>query len=428
MEERWYKLDNAAKIYPAIREDDWASVFRADAVLKDDIDKNALQTALLMTYKRFPTFSVHISKGFFWYYFEPNESEPQVSLESEYPARPFSEKKDRGYLFRILYYKRRISLEVFHSISDGYGAAAFLKSLIFNYFTVIYGHELVTDHLKLEKYGIKYYKDNPRPEEIEDSFQIYASGTDELDLKEKIAFKIPGTRIRKNTVKVLHILMSVKKLNELAKSFNSTITEFLVSAFIYSILNARIYKETDTKPVKISVPVNLRKYFESKTMRNFSSYVNVEIYPKKEAWNTEFKDILKLVSKQIREGTDKNILRCKFSGNVKAEKNIALRVAPLVFKNLTLKTVFSLYGERLTTSTLSNVGRMTLPEEMSDLVERFDFLIGAPKENAYNCAVVSYNDILSISFTSIIIQNIVLEKFVHFFVENGIEVKVESNY
>jgi NRPS condensation-like uncharacterized protein len=428
MEGKWYKLDNAAKIYPAIREENWAPIFRISAILKNEVNPEILQSALIMTYKRFPTFAVNIMKGLFWYYFEPSESEPRVMLEDTYPTSPFSEQKDGGYLFRVLYYNHRVSLEIFHSITDGFGATIFLKSLLFNYFTLLNGREPINNPLDLERYGILYYKDLPTSDETTDSFQYYALANSEMNLKEVSAFKIPGTKIKENTLKALHILVNVQDLHKLSKEFDATITEFLTALFIYAILDAKVYNSSEKKPIKISVPINLRKRFPSKTLRNFSSYINIEFMPKENLEIITLKDICKVVSKQIRDSVDINTLRSKFSGNVQTEKNIAMRIAPLVLKNIVLKTGFSLFGERITTSTLSNVGNIELPETMADMVERFDFLIGAPKHNAFNSAVISFKDTISISFSSIIIENTVPKKFVDFLVKSGLQVNVEANY
>lgn len=428
MENTWYKLDNAAKIYPAIKKEDWAPIFRVAAILKNEVNPVLLQSALLMTYKRFPTFSVRINRGLFWYYFEPNEPEPEVMLENTYPTCPFSKEKDKGYLFRVLYYKKRISLEVFHSITDGFGATVFLKTLLFNYFTIINGKEPIANLSELGEYGILYYKDLPTPEEIEDSFQYFASKSNGLKLHENPAFKILGARIGKNSVRITHILLSTKAVYKLAKEFACTVTEFLTSLFIHSILNSRVYSASDKRPVKISVPVNLRKRFSSKTMRNFSSYINIEVFPEDNIGKVDFKEICAIVRNQIKEGTEVDILRNKFSSNVNAERNIMMRIAPLFIKNIVLKSTFSLYGERLTTSTLSNIGSIVLPGEMADLVDRFDLVIGAPKQNAMNCGVISFKDTLSVSFTSIISENSILKKFVDFLVGHELGATVETNY
>lgn len=428
MEDRWYKLDNAAKIYPAIRESEWAPLFRIDVVLKKNVEVEALQSALLMTYKRFPTFSVCITRGLFWFYFEPNDSEPEATFESTYPLRTFSEDKDKGFLFRILYYNKRISLEVFHSVSDGFGATVFMKTLLFNYFTIINKKEPVDNKMDLEKYGILYYKDLPTPDETEDSFQYYALENENLNLKENMAFKIPGTKLKRSAVRVTHVLADIKRIKSLSKEYNSTITEFLTALLIYSILEARVYNISEKKPIKISVPVNLRRRFPSKTMRNFSSYINVEVMPRQYGQKVELKEIVEAVSKQIREGVDTELLRQKFSGNVQAERNIIMRMAPLFLKNIVLKTTFSLYGERITTSTLSNIGNVVLPESMADNIDRFDFVLGAPKQNTMNCSVISFKDTISISFTTIVLENTVLKRFVDFLVKNGVEISVETNY
>jgi hypothetical protein len=428
MEERWYKLDNAAKIYPAVRGKYWAPMFREDAVLKEDVDPEALQYALLMTYKRFPTFSVNMARGFFWYYFEPRTSGPEVLPEDDYPLRPFSEERDKGYLFRVLYYKKRISLEVFHSISDGFGAAVFLRTLLCNYFSVISGMENADNMSGLERYGILCCKDLPTPEEVEDSFQHYAPKKIGLNLKEKVAFRVPGTRMRKGTLRVTHVLADVKDLQRLSREFDVSITVFATSLLIYSILNARVYGASDKRPVKISVPVDLRRRFPSKTLRNFSSYINVEIQPGDYSGEITIEEICSSVKQQIQNGLDEDSLRSKFSSNVNAERNMMMRAAPLFLKNVILKSTYSLYGERLVTVTLSNLGSITLPDEMVCMVERFDFLCGAPKQSTLSCGVVSFEDTMSISFASNILENSVLKRFVGLLTEHGIEARVETNY
>ncbi|MDP4089584.1 MAG: hypothetical protein Q8930_09985 [Bacillota bacterium] len=428
MENNWYKLDNAAKIYPAIRQSDWAPIFREDILLKEEVRPDVLQAALKLTYKRFPTFSVHMTRGLFWYYFEAIDSIPEARAEDRYPVRPFSEDKDKGYLFRVLYYGRRISLEVFHSISDGYGVSVFLKTLVYNYLSLLKSRELVDNPLELDKYGILYHKDIPTLEEMEDSFQVYAFEEEPLKLHENQAYEIKGSSIRKESLRIIHILLSVEELKGLAKEYDCTITEFLAALYTYSIFNSRIYRRADKRPVKISVPVNLRKHFPSKTLRNFSAYINVEVFPKEGDGKPDFKEICKAARDQLRSGIDRRTLRDKFSGNVHAEKNLVLRIAPLFIKNLVLKSIYNVVGERFMTSTLSNIGSIVLPKEMETLIERFDFVLGSPKKNSINCAVISHKDTISISFTSVISENSIFKEFVDFLVTHGLKVDLETNY
>ena len=51
----WMRLDNAAKLYPAVRTKNWSNVFRLSATLTELIDPAFLQSALESTIKRFPS-------------------------------------------------------------------------------------------------------------------------------------------------------------------------------------------------------------------------------------------------------------------------------------------------------------------------------------------------------------------------------------
>ena len=72
MAKDWYKLDNAAKIFPVIYSKKDTSSFRLSCVFYEDVKYQYLEEALKEALKRFPTFCVKLKRGFFWYYFEHN--------------------------------------------------------------------------------------------------------------------------------------------------------------------------------------------------------------------------------------------------------------------------------------------------------------------------------------------------------------------
>ena len=82
---RWMRLDNAAKIYPAVRRRNWSNVFRQSATLTEDIDKGVLSSALVVVVKRFPTIAARLRKGAFWYYLQEVEEVPEIMDEYSYP-------------------------------------------------------------------------------------------------------------------------------------------------------------------------------------------------------------------------------------------------------------------------------------------------------------------------------------------------------
>ena len=79
---RWLRLDNAAKIYPAARRQNWTNVFRVSATLKEPVDTGVLQSALDVTAPRFPSLCARLRRGFFWYYLQQLSHSPVIREES----------------------------------------------------------------------------------------------------------------------------------------------------------------------------------------------------------------------------------------------------------------------------------------------------------------------------------------------------------
>ena len=128
--QKWLRLDNAAKIYPAARRKKWSNVFRLSATLTEPVDKEVLRTALDVTLRRFPSIGVRLRRGLFWFYLERVPEVPEIQSEQAYPLAHMSHKEMRQCAFRVIAYKNRIAVEIFHALTDGTGGMIFLLSLI----------------------------------------------------------------------------------------------------------------------------------------------------------------------------------------------------------------------------------------------------------------------------------------------------------
>ncbi|MBO7404321.1 MAG: hypothetical protein J6V24_05105, partial [Clostridia bacterium] len=135
--QRWKKLDNAAKIFPSIAHAEDPEIFRLSCDLSEEIDPDALTRALDTSLEEFPAFTDTIRRGVFWYYLERTGIRPVVEEEHMHPLSPLYT-DDGGPLFRVTYYRRRISLELFHALTDGTGALVFFKNLVENYLAEAY--------------------------------------------------------------------------------------------------------------------------------------------------------------------------------------------------------------------------------------------------------------------------------------------------
>ena len=180
------------------------------------------------------------------------------------------------------------------------------------------------------------------------------------------------------------------------------------------------------KPIKVFIPVNLRKMFGSASLRNFVLYTTPEILPKLGEYS--FKEICDIVHHQMALDVTPKHMSMKIATNTCCERIWAFKILPLFLKNIAMKAVFKIVGERKSCLALSNLGAVKLPEIMEKYVERMDFILGVQATAPYDCAVLSFKDTLYINF----IRNIKESKLEYHFYkvlrELGLHVKAQSNY
>lgn len=85
---RWRRLDNTAKIFPVIANEQMSQVFRISVTLKEPVDPDILQQALEDILPHIRNFRVKLRRGLFWYYFEENTRIPGTA--GEYLSLPVS--------------------------------------------------------------------------------------------------------------------------------------------------------------------------------------------------------------------------------------------------------------------------------------------------------------------------------------------------
>ena len=418
---RWLPLDNAAKIYPAARSQTWSNVFRLSATLKEEVDVSVLQSALDVTARRFPSIAARLRRGVFWYYLQQLSEVPTVREENSYPLARMSKEEVRQCAFRVIVCKKRIALEMFHSLTDGNGALVFLKTLVAEYLQQKYGISIPAER------GVLGRLEDPSPEELEDSFQKYAGplcasrkGTD--------AFRFSGTPEPGGFLNLTCFHLSVDQVLKKAHEYDISLTCFLCAVMMQAIQNLQketVLNQKHRKPIKVLIPVNLRKLFPSKSLRNFAMYTTPEIDPRLGEYS--FEEICRAVRHRMGLEVNAKHMSTMIAANVTSERIFAVKIMPLFIKNLVMKAVFNAVGERKSCLSLSNLGAVTMPDEMMPYVERMDFILGIQATAPYNCGVLSLGDTLYINF----IRNIKepeLEYHFHCVLRDmGLQAQVESN-
>ena len=418
---KWIKLDNAATIYPATLSKKYAGMFRMSAQLRDTVDKEILSLALNNVIKRFPMYRYQLKQGFFWHYFRFNGNIPIIQDDYRNPLVRINFKQNSNFMFRVRIFNKKISVEYFHSLTDGYGGITFLLTLVAEYIRIKYKAKIsyTKNILNPTEYATK--------EEIEDSFLKYSRGYGEF-VKEQPAYHQKGILEPSYKINIISGKIPIDKVKEIAKEYNCTITQFIVSVMIDSfqtIQEQEIKNIKKRKQIKISIPINLRNIYNSNTLRNFSSYVNVGIDPK--YGHFSFKEIINEVKSNMSLMTTEKRLNAKITGNVKLAKNIFIRIIPMAIKKHILSLGEKLYGDRYVTSTMSNLGLIEVPKNITKYIDDLGVIIGRPRTNPGAGTCIGYNGNLYITFSRKIRETEFEKLFFRRFVELGIPVEIESN-
>lgn len=420
----WDTLDNAAKLVPAVSDTRGSNVFRVSAVLFEDVDPALLQEALERTLAVFPAFAVRLRRGLFWYYLDANRETPKVCEEYDYPCSPIGSGRDRGFLFRVTYYRKRINLEMYHALSDGMGAAQFLHVLVCYYFNLRDGSAMPEEY-------IREYCDKVARDFDEDSFgrivpdEKSAKPTVKADSpKEPEAYQFGGYSYSGVRLGVVTLLLPADKLLGLAHEQGCTMSEYLASLLIWSIYNSSYRRSPGRrKPIVISLPVNLRGMFDSTTMRNFFGHINISVTPKP---GDKLEEVAAAVKKCFSERVNREYFERQIAGNVAIERITPIRFVPVWIKDLVMRLIFA-KSEKNYTITMSNLGRLRLPDTIADKVERMEMLLGGSRTHPKKVSLCSYGNTLAISFSSTIDDNSLERFFAKYLSEHGITATLVSN-
>ena len=396
-------------------------MFRLSATLREEVDVEVLRAALDATVKRFPSIAVRLQKGVFWYYLEQLSCAPEIRSENSYPLTRMSKRETSKCAFRVIAHKRRIAVEIFHSLTDGNGALVFLKSLVAEYLQQKYDICIPAEHGVLERL------EEPSEDEVEDSFQKYA-GKLCASRQENTAWRIKGTPELGGFLNVTCFKLPVDKMLEKAHELGVSLSTFLGAAIMMAMQNSQKEKVPNPnrrKPIKLLIPINLRKLFPSKTLRNFVLYTTPEILPKLGEYT--FEEICQVIKSKLSTDNTPKRMSMLIATNVSSERIMAVRIMPLFIKNLVMKAVFQSVGERKSCLSMSNLGAVKMPDVMLPYVERLDFILGVQATAPYNCGVVSFGDTMYVNFIRDI-QEADLEYYFHRVLQSmGITAEVESN-
>ena len=413
---KWYKLDNAALMYPLVARGESISVFRLAVQLKEKVDPIALQYAVNDICPRFPTICGSVKNGFFWPFIDKPSTPITVELQTKVPGRPMPV-DTRSSQIRVNYYENQISVEFFHSATDGTGGITFLNSLLRCYFQKL--------GFDTELKNCYDYRDVPSLTEIRDNFANVAVKKDPPPMPPIVKCRqINGTLYKNKKYVTVRATCSASELHDLARKHNATVTEFLGAIQLLALNNlSQVTQTKDARPLRILIPVNLRKLYNVETIRNFSSYIFYQYNGQ-----TDLDEIIADIQQQTKEQLTDEYFRGMVSYNYNSGNNPILKIVPLTIKRLVVSAIVRGRGDGIVNcSTLSNTGVVQAPKEFADHVLRYEFMLGKPARRTNNFCVITYNDVCVISVTNTFVETDCEQMFFRMLTDLGLKIAVESD-
>ena len=234
-------------------------------------------------------------------------------------------------------------------------------------------------------------------ESAENAFDTYyRKGGPRDRLRSQTAFHFEES-YEPDFIRLLFAEMSEPQVKDLAHTHGMTVTEYLSAVLILGILRAA--GSPVTQPVIIAVPVNLRRFFPTKTLRNFSiqSYITFDPAGRTD-WTLD--EVCAATYGQLKETLAPEKLRLTLNKFGMLKHHPVLRLVPYALKRPVL--IRSQNDSHASVTTIfTNLGARELPEALRGKVDRLRFVNGDTRNYglAVTASCISCNGVLSLCFS-----------------------------
>ena len=407
----WYQVDNVAKLFIASNNRRDPRVFRVCCTLDADIDPDCLNEALHLTARQFPNFQVTLHRGLFWNYLESTKKQPAAQPEALPPCAPvYGPNLQNELLYRVSYFGPRINVEMFHALSDGNGGLLFLKALVCQYLKLQHPEELanlVPDTVA------------PAGNLAQDSYRQFYGAAARREALPRRACRIRGSRLPYDQTQFFEAHLPVDQALTAARADGVTLTSWLGARLMLAI-----YAETPMlerhRPVAISLPVNLRNYYPSETARNFFNSIRVG---QQLTGQETPQSLAAAFDAALKQELSEERVKARMDGFERFEQLPFVKPVPLVIKNRVVSAI-TRFQDRYTTATLSNLGVIKTPPELSPWVRGFAAM--SSTSSLFAC-VCSWQKELVICLSSAYRSTGIARRFFTGIAAEGIDVTLYAN-
>ena len=406
--DNWYKVDNVAKVFLATVTKRDTRTLRVSCTLKHAIDPELLQQAVLSAIQDRPQFQVRIRRGLFWHYMEDTDILPQVSEENERICPLLYVPAKAMLHYQVSYFGKRINLELFHAISDGTGAMEFLNIIVLDYLKLCYPGKFD---------NVTIHSGAAADDLTQDSFRqffknISFSGAPAM----KKAYHPGGIKLPYDQLQFFEIHMSSAQVLERAKKLEVSLTSYFGAAWMLAIRDDMPPRSYDL-PVTVTLPVNLRNYYPSRTSRNFFNNVSVShVYEK----DITLEELAVEFDAQFKLQLSPDNIKKQMDSFETMEYVAPVRPLPLFVKQFAIRKGTRMSDKKVS-MVFSNLGVQRPPEEVGDMVENYSAFCSS--ENLFS-TMSSYRGDLTLGVSSPYAGTGVVRNLVRTLSESGVEIRV----
>ncbi len=404
----WYRIDNVSKVFLATVGKRDTRSFRLSCTLKEEVDPELLQQAVISAIEDRPQVQVRIRRGIFWHYMEDTDLLPVVKKEEDRICPLLYVPSKTMLHYQVTYFGNRINLDISHVLADGTGAMEFLNIIVLDYLRRKHPgeYEDVTIHSGASEGDLS-----------QDSYrQFFGSKNLTHGPARKKAFHMGGLKLPYHQLQFFQIRLATSQILPRAKELKVSLTSYLGALWMLAIREEMPPRKSHL-PVTISLPVNLRNYYPSKTARNFFNSVNVtHVFDREislEELAAEFDASLK------SQLTEENVK--KQMDNFETMEYVApVRVVPLFIKQLVVRH-FTKKSNMKVSMTFSNMGVQKPPQSLGERIENYS---GFCSTNTIFSTMFGYGENLTLGVSSAYMNTGIVKNFVRFLSASGADITV----
>ncbi|MBR5409467.1 MAG: hypothetical protein IK104_02255 [Clostridia bacterium] len=377
-------VDTPSIMFSALTTRRWGRTFRLSAALDRDVDPAILAAAVRATLPAFPNMRLTLRRGFFWAKQTVSDAMPEMRTPEGKTLCPITSEYRDLPNFRLVYDGPELILESAHTQGDGRGHLRFFAALLDVYARILNGEDVGEVPQK--------------PGVMENAFvRHYDKHGDRSVPKLSKAFRFPEA-CEDDYISLSYAETDEAAVHALAHGAGLTVTQYLVAAVILAAI--RTSDEPVRLPVRVSVPVDLRRFYPSGTCRNFAIEVPVAFDPQGRT-DLTLSDVIEGVRGRLPAQLTKDCLSRQINRFVSLTKNPVLYAVPYFIKKPVLG-VLQKNSHRAFTTIFTNLGEKKLPPNAAAIVKRLRFVNGDTRRYALPVTVscVSCAGRLSVCFTA----------------------------